>query len=388
MRDDSSRRRAISSRNPQAPPSSGPPRIPGGVFAWSAAAALIVHAVLLFGSTDLYGGADLVPHLRLMQQMDAQPGLYNVYAPAFHVFGALLLPWASEATAVKLFTLGSAALLIGGFRLFQRAADLPDVSASLFAWAPYAFALSWCLPKVEAAGYGLAFAGLGALLTNRHRWLVAALAGTFFIHTASALFFGLCGGVLALVRRDARAMLALAVATVLASPLFISHLMAGCNAAQALLFSPGDYLRTTGGWTSFDHTHTIIVLAGPIAVACAAAGAPRLWREHREIAILAGVVTFFYLNEVWLAPFGARTTLNLMRGLTVLAFPVAAAAGVFAATRPRWTAAILAACIVWSLGSLFFALPDACHRVVVDPEQAEQLVVDRCTFRWTIRRDH
>ena len=388
MPGDSLRRRTINNRNPQAPPSSDPPKIPGGVFVWSAAAALSVHAVLLFGTTDLYGGVDLAPHLRLMQWMDAQPGLYNVYAPAFHIFGALLLPWASEATAVKLFTLGSAALLIGGFRLFQRAADLPDVSAALFAWAPYAFALSWCLPKVEAAGYGLAFAGLGALLTHRHRWLVAALVGTFFIHTASALFFGLCGGVLALLRRDVRAMFALAVATLLASPLFISHLMAGCTAAQALLFSQGDYLRTTGGWTSFDHMQTIVVLAGPIAVGCAAAGASRLWREHREIAILAGVVTFFYLNEVWLAPFGVRTTLNLMRGLTVLAFPVAAAAGVFAATRPRWSAAILAVCIMWSLGSLFLALPDACYRVVVDPEQTEQLVVDRCTFRWKIRREH
>ena len=32
---------------------------------------------------------------------------------------------------------------------------MPELSATLYAWAPYGFALSWCLPKIEAAGYGI-----------------------------------------------------------------------------------------------------------------------------------------------------------------------------------------------------------------------------------------
>ena len=58
-------------------------------FRWSAAGALSLHAIVLF-SGPLSGGADLTPHLRLMQQMADAPALRNVYAPAFHAAGALL----------------------------------------------------------------------------------------------------------------------------------------------------------------------------------------------------------------------------------------------------------------------------------------------------------
>jgi len=354
----------------------------------------LLHAWLLFATGPLQGGGDLKPHLRLMQLMAEEPGLRSVYAPAYHALGALLGSGLAGfglagsglglAGAVKVLAFASAALLIAGFRSFQRAAGLPEASAALFAWAPYSFALSWCLPKVEVAGYGLAFAGLGLLLRRRSRAVALALAATFLVHTAAALFFGLCGGVLALARRDRKGLLALAAGCLLASPLFAAHLVAGCTAAQALLFSPGDYLRSVAGWSSFAVWDRVFVLAGPIAVACAALGTARLWREHRAVAIAAGIVAVLYANELWLAPLGQRTTLNLLRGLTIFAFPVAAAAGVYLAPRPRLAAAVTLACALWALGAAWLALPGSCHRVPIDVAEVGSLEVDRCTFRWKL----
>ncbi len=314
--------------------------------------------------------------------MGEDPGLRNVYAPAFHALLALLAPALGLARAVAVAALLGAAALIGGFRLFQRAAGLPDASAALFAWAPYGFALSWCLPKVEAAGYGIAFAGLALLLRRRPVGVALALAAAFTVHTGAALFFGLCGGVLALHERDGRGLLALAAGTGLAAPLLASHLAAGCTPAQALLMSSGDYLRSTAGWSSALVWERIVVLASPIAVTFAALGAATLWREQRRIAVLAALVLVLYTNEIWLEPVGVRTTLNLLRGLTVFAFPVAAAAGVFLAASPRRTLAGVAVCAAWAAGSTALALPGSCHRVPVDLEAVASYEVDRCTFRW------
>jgi hypothetical protein len=300
---------------------------------------------------------------------------------------ALLTPWLGVGAAVKIFTWLSAAALLGGFRFFQRAAGLPDAAAAIFAWAPYGFALSWCLPKVEAAGYGVAFAGMGLLLRRRHVLLGLALASTFLVHTAAALFLGLCGGVLSLLERDRRALLALAGGTLLASPLLLAHLAAGCTLAQALLFNQGDYLRRVNGWSSLSVWPRLVALASPVALACALAGARELWSRHRTVSVLCLVVLALYTNELWLAPFGARTTLNLLRGLTIFAFPVAAAAGVFAAAgSPRRATALTAACAVWALVATRTALPGSCHRVPVNLEAVSSLLVDRCTFHWAVRR--
>ncbi len=317
--------------------------------------------------------------------MGEDPGLHNVYAPAYHVVGALLAAWLGISAAIKLMTLACVAALIAGFRSFQRAVGLPEAAAALFAWSPYTFALSWCIPKIEAAGYALAFLGLALLFRRRHVAAALCLVAAFWVHTAAALFFGLCGGLLALARRDLRALAALAGGSLGAAPLLAVHLASGCSFAEALLFSPGDYLRTSGRWSSFPQWPRILVLAGPIALACAAAGAGRLWREHRSVAITAAGVTLLYLNELWLAPFGLHNTLNLLRGLTLLAFPVAAAAGVFLATRPRWTVAVTAACAAWALGAATLTVPDACHRAPVDVAGIGALDVDRCTFRWRVR---
>lgn len=354
------------------------------LFAWSAAGALALHALLLFATGPLQGGADLAPHLRLMQWMGEAPALRSVYAPGYHVAGALLAPWLGLSGAVKALAFAGAALLIGGFRCFQRAAGLPAASAALFAWAPYGFALSWCLPKVEAAGYGLAFIGLALLWQERPRLAALMLAATFFVHTAAALFLGLCGGILALARRDPRGLAALGVGCLLASPLLAAHWRAGCSVAQALLLSRGDYLRSVEGWSSLGLWRHLLALASPLALGCALAGAPALWRRHRPVAIVGAAVVLLYTNELWLAPLGQRTTLNLLRGLTILAFPVAAAAGVWLAPRPRLAVAVTAACALWAIGCVWWALPGSCHHAPVDWAQLERLGVDRCSFRWGI----
>jgi hypothetical protein len=314
-----------------------------------------------------------------------EPGLRSVYAPAYHALGALLAQAFGLAGAARLLALAGAAALIAGFRAFQRAAGLPAESAALFCFSPYAFALSWCLPKIEAGGYGLAFAGFALLLRGRHAWAAVALAATFFVHTGAALFFGLIGGVLAAAQRDPRALASLAVGSLLAAPLPWAHLADGCSPAEALLFSRGDYLRSVSGWSSLDMWPRIVALAGPVPVVCAALGAPRLLREHRAAALAAGAVLLLYLNELWLAPFGARSTLNLLRGLTILAFPVSAAAGVFAALYPRRAALLVAACAALALATTALAVPGSCHRVPVDLERVAALEVDRCSFRWHVR---
>jgi hypothetical protein len=321
------------------------------------------------------------------QQFGEMPALRSVYPPAFHVIVAGLAPLLGADAAVKTFTWLAAACLLFGFRFFQRAAGLPDAAAAIFAWAPYGFALSWCLPKVEAAGYGVAFAGLGLLLRRRHLAAGAALMLAFSVHTAAALFLGLCGGILAVAERDRRSLLALAGGTLLASPLFAAHLAAGCSLAQALLFNQGDYLRRAAGWSSLAAWPRLAALASPVAMMFAAAGARRLWQEHRTPALLACAVLVLYTNELWLAPLGTRTTLDLLRGLTLLAFPVASAAGCFAAAgSPRRALAVTAACAVWAGGAVTLALPGSCHRVPVDLEAVQSLVVDRCSFHWRAPR--
>jgi hypothetical protein len=316
--------------------------------------------------------------------MGEAPALRSIYAPAFHVAGALLAPLFGLPLAVKLVAWLSAAALVAGFRAFQRAADLPGAAAALFPWTPYLFALSWCLPKLEAAGYALAFFGLGCLLRERRAAGAACLAATFFVHTAAGLVFAVCGTILALVRRDARTLGALAGGALLASPLVAAHLVAGCTLREALLFSPGDYLRAAGRGASTASAARLAILAGPIGVGAALLGAPRLWREHRAVAALCAAIVALCLNELWLAPFGVGTTLNLLRSLSLLAFPVAAAAGVFAAAQRRLAPALVAACALVAAAAALLAVPGSCHRVPVDAARVAATSVDRCSFRWRI----
>ena len=352
------------------------------LFYASAATALALHAALLLARPGLHGGGDLRPHLRLIEQMAATPGLHSVYAPAYHVFGALLWPLLGLAHYPQVFAWLSAAALIAAFRLLQRSAGLPDAASALFAFAPYAFALTACLPKVEAAGYACALAGLAALLRGRLVWVSLALLAAFLVHTAAALFLGLCGGVLALLRRDVRGLAALAVGVALALPLPLAHLRAGCSLAEAFLFSQGDYLRAAPRGLDAAHLARALLLANPLVLALAVRGAPALARERRDVAIVCALIALLYVNELWLAPFGARTTLDLVRGLTIFAIPLAIAAGIALEGRPRATLAAVGASAALALAAVFFVVPATCVSRPVSLDGIESISVDRCRFRW------
>lgn len=352
------------------------------LFRTSAAAALAIQALVVFGAPGLHGGEDLVPHLRLIELMLEAPGLHNVYAPAYHVLGALLSPLVGLELFPRLFALAGAAALMAGFRFFQRSAGLPAASAALFCFMPYTFSLSWCLPKVEAMGYALTLVGLGLLLRRRHMSVSIVLALTFLVHTAAALLLGLAGGVMALAGRDRRGLLALAGGTLLASPLFAIHVFSGCTVREAFLFSQNDYLRGALPWSFVGNPRTLLLLAAPLAIALAGAGAPDLWRRHRTVAIACSVLLLVYLNEIWLKPFGIGTTLDLRRGLTVLAIPIAASAGMALAAWPQLRVPLLALSAVFALSTTLFVVQDSCYVRPIDLAETREMVVHRCVFRW------
>jgi len=352
------------------------------LFRISAAGALALHATLLLATEGIHGGADLRPHLRLLQQMVEDPALRTVYAPAYHALGSIVEPWFGLAGATKLFAFAAAAALIAGFRSFQRAAGLPGLASALFAWSPYAFALTWCIPKVEAAGYALAFTGLGWLLGKRHLAAAVALSATFFVHTAAALVFGLCGFVIALAQRDRRALIALAAGSLGATPLLAVHLVAGCSLAESFLFSGGDYLRPAASLPSSAGLARIAILAGPISMIAGVIGAPALWRRNRPAALVCASVFALYWNDLWLAPFGIGSTLSLLRGLTLLAFAAAIPAGFALDARRRLAPWILALCALWAVGASLWVVPNSCYTQTFTIETIRATSVDRCTFRW------
>lgn len=350
---------------------------------WSCAAgAIALHALLLFGAPELRGGGDLLPHLRLIQLMGEAPALRNVYAPAYHVLGALVSPLSGIALYPKVFALAAAAAWIAAFRFFQRALELPSASSALFALAPYSFALSSSPPKVEVLGYATAFLALGLLARRRYAVLAAVTAVAFWVHTASALFLGIAAGVFALAGRDLRGLAALAVGSLGATPLLAAHLAAGCTPMQALMLSKNDYLRATADWSSAQVWDVICVLASPIAVILAALGARLLWRHSRSLAVTCAVLVALYLNELWLARFETRSSLDLLRGLSVLAFPVAIAAGLALRERPRVLPWALALCGLWAVGATVWVVPRTFHTREFSLSELRQLRVARCTFRW------
>ena len=126
----------------------------------------------------------------------------------------------------------------------------------------------------------------------------------------------------------------------------------------------------------------LVPLAGPVSLVAAGCGTPALWRRHRAVGILCAVWVVLYLNNLWLAPFGLRTLVTLLRGLSLLAIPVAVAGGVFAARDPRTRAAVLALCAAWALAAGFTAVPRACFTRPIDAAEIEALRVERCTFQW------
>ena len=344
--------------------------------------AILLHALLIFGREGVWGGGDLVPHLRLIQTVGASPGLYNTYAPGYHWLGALLAPALGLELYSKLFAFGAALLLIAGFRSFQRAAGLPDASTAIFALTPFLLSLSWCVPRVEAAGYGLLLFGLACMLRGKRVALALLLAACFYLHTAAALLFGLAAGVLALARRDARSLAALALGTLGAAPLIAAHLQAGCSFAQALLFAPGGYARSLREELLPENWPWLAPLAGPIALAAAALGARVLWRFSRPLALFAAALVALWGTNFWLAPFDLRTLVTPLRGLSLLAIPVAMAAGIWSAARPSREALWLGLCALYAALASLYVVPQACFVRPIALAELAGVHVERCEFLW------
>ena len=356
-------------------------RDPGDAWFWgSAALALALHAWLLLSRPGLWGGADLLLHLRLIELFGDAPGIRSVYPPLYHALGALLAPSVGLAGYTKLFAFAAAAVYLAGFRYFQRAAALPSACAALAALWPYTFCFSWCVPKVEAAGYGIAFFAWGLLARRRYAGAALAFAATFWVHTLAALFLGLAAGTWALARGDRRAIVALAAGTLGFVPLFAAHLAAGCTPDGALMLSQN--LRPTASWSSSAMAGAIALLASPPMLGLALLGAQPLWRRDRALGWTAGALSVLYLNEVWLAPFPTRTALDLLRGLSVLGVPVAIAAGLAIAARPRAAPWLFGACALWAVGSVFFVVPHSCYTRAIGVEELRDLEVARCRIFW------
>ena len=356
--------------------------LPTWLFPAVACSALALHAFRLFQSSELHGGLDLLGHLGMVELMAQAPALRNVQPPGYHVLGALLAPIVGLATYPKLFAVLATGLAMLAFRYFQQSARLPVHASLLFVLWPYAFTLSWAIPRNEVAGYALFFAGLGFLLKGRYLALGLALAASFYVHTAAALLFGFGAGILALALRDRRGILALALGTLGAVPLLGAHLGAGCTLQQALLFAEGDYLHVATHKGTLHRWPLILALASPPALAAAALGACETWKRHRPVAILCAVLLAVYLQELWLAPFHASTTATLMRGLSLLVLPVAVAGGIFLADRPRIAPWLLAGAAIWCVGTTFTLAKEPMHTRTISLDEIRDLRMVRCRFGW------
>lgn len=366
------------------------PETPGavaatGLFRISAAFAIALHVFLIFGRDGIWGGGDLIPHLHVMDAMREELALYNTYAPGYSMLGALATPILGIEKYVKFFALAASLFLMTGFRFFQRAANLPDTASAVFVFTPSLLALSSCTPKVEALGYGLLLFCLGLLLNKRYVGAALALAAGFYWHTASALLLGLVGGVLCLARRDLRGLAALAFGSALAAPLVAAHLEAGCSFAESLMLARGGFSPVAGTPVAPPNWPWLLPLANPVSLVAAGLGAASTWRRNRPIAILCCVFVFLYFNNVWLAPFEVRTLVTLLRGLPMLAIPIAIAAGVFASRSARTAVCVVGLAAAFAVASVPTAIPEACFTKRIDLTQIASTSIDRCIFRWQIR---
>jgi hypothetical protein len=116
------------------------------LFRVAASFALALQLLVVLGAPGLHGGEDLVPHLRLIERMQEAPGLHNVYAPAYHVLGALLSPLVGLDVFPRLFALASAVALMAGFRSSSSARPGRIGRPVL----PHAHAFSLRVLKIEA----------------------------------------------------------------------------------------------------------------------------------------------------------------------------------------------------------------------------------------------
>jgi len=316
--------------------------------------------------------------------MSDRLALYNTYAPGYAALGSLATPILGVELYVKVFALLASLFLMAGFRFFQRAAKLPDTASAVFVFTPYLLALSACTPKIETLGYGLLLFCIGLLLKKRYVGVALVVAVCFYWHTASALLLGLVGGVLCLARRDWRGLAALAFGSALAAPLMAAHIEAGCSFAESLMLARGGFSPVAGTPVVPPNWPWLLPLANPASLVAAGLGAAATWRRNRPIAILCCAFVLLYLNNVWLAPFEIRTLVTLLRGLPMLAIPVAIAAGVFAARSSRRAVGVVGLAALVAVASVPTAIPNACFTRRIDLAEIAGTSIERCIFRWHI----
>ena len=118
------------------------------------------------------------------------------------------------------------------------------------------------------------------------------------------------------------------------------------------------------------------------AVESAIPGAAAVWTRDRALAALCGVLVVLYLQELWLAPFGAGTTVNLNRGLSLLVIPVVVSAGVWLASRPRLAPWVLGLAALWCVGCALTVARQPIFSRPVAIEEIRELRMVRCRFGW------
>jgi hypothetical protein len=148
------------------------------------------------------------------------------------------------------------------------------------------------------------------------------------------------------------------------------------------MLSEADYLRATARWSSLGLLDLIVLLASPLALALALLGARPLGARSRPTAAVCAVLLVLYGNELWLSPFATRSTLDLLRGLPLLAVPVSIAGGLALEARPRAGPWLLAACALYAVFSVALLVPRACHVRAIALDELRELQVARCAFRW------
>ncbi len=175
---------------------------------------------------------------------------------------------------------------------------------------------------------------------------------------------------------------ALAAGSLGVLPLLAAHLSAGCSIPETFLFAHGGYARALTEPLIPSNWPWILPLAGPVGVLAAGLGARELWRHHRAVGILCAVLLCLYFNNLWLAPFEARTLVTLLRGLSLLAIPIAIAAGLYAARSPKHAALTLGTAAVFSIVAGLWVVPQACFVRRIDLGEIAAVSVDRCQFLW------
>jgi hypothetical protein len=213
--------------------------------------------------------------------------------------------------------------------------------------------------------------------------LAGLLCMSFYVHSAGTLTFGAIAGTLAVVRRDATGLAALAAGTLGAAPLVASHLDAGCSVRQAFLMSYSGYLPSNS-YDALADLKTAAPLCGPLLVGLAIVGGREVWHRYRDLVLPCAVLAVLYLQPVWMPLLTGTSGTGFYRGLSLLILPTAVGAGVFLEHRPRLRVAAVGSSVVWLLASASVFVPDSCYTRPIDVGAVDRIVVERCEYAWRL----